>query len=78
MDDLFLFFNRYEFFRAAHIGLENLGNEHGAVRLKVVLEEGDEHSRRGDNGVVEGVGEIFAVLAVNADFEAARLGVAEV
>ena len=69
----------YEDFRAAHVRAQHLGNDDAAVGLQVVLEERDEHTRRGDAGVVERVGEIIlAVLALDADVQAAGLRIAEV
>ncbi len=44
----------------------------------MILEERDEHSGRGDNGVVESVGKAAALFALVADAEAARLRVGEV
>ena len=40
---------------AAHVGLEDLGDQHAAVGLKIVLEEGDQHTRGCDDGVVQRV-----------------------
>ena len=69
----------FDDFRAAHIRSERNGNVDGAVCVEVVFQECDQHSRRSDDGVVERVGEVLAVLAaVDADFQAARLCVAEV
>ena len=63
---------------AAHIRSEGFGDVHAAVGIEVILKERYEHSRRGDDGVVERVGEVLAVLAVDADFKPARLRVTEV
>ncbi len=61
---------------AAHVGLEDLGDQHAAVGLKIVLEEGDEHTRGGDDGVVQRVGQLgLTVLILRADAQAAGLGV---
>ena len=45
-------------FRAAHVRSERFGNLNAAVSLEIVLKESDEHSRRSDYGVVEGVSEV--------------------
>ena len=65
--------------QAAHVGLQHLGDGHAAVGLEVVLQEGDQHTRRRDAGVVQGVGQVaLAVGALDADVQAAGLGVAQV
>ena len=63
---------------AAHIRSEGFGNIDAAVGIEVVFEERYEHSRRSNNGVVERMGEVLAVLAVDAYFQPARLCIAEV
>ena len=40
--------------KAAHVGLQHLGDGHGAVGLQVVLQECDQHTRRCHAGVVQG------------------------
>ena len=63
----------------AHVGAQNFGDGHGAVGLQVILQEGDQHTRRGHAGVVQRVGQLgLAVLILKADAQAAGLGVAEV
>ena len=58
--------------KAAHVGLQHLGDGHGAVGLQVVLQECDQHTRRCHAGVVQGVGQIgLAVLALDADVQTA-------
>ena len=70
---------RHKDFLTAHVGAQHLGDDDAAVGLEVILKERDEHTRRGDAGVVERVGEvILAVLALDADVQAACLRVAEV
>ena len=66
-------------FQAAHVGLQHLGDGHGAIGLQMVLQEGDQHTRRSHAGVVQGVGQIgLAVLALDADVQAACLCIAQV
>ena len=65
-------------FLAAHVGTKCNGNVDGAVSIEVVFEECDEHTGRRNNGVVEGVGKVLAVLAAYADLQAACLCIAEV
>ena len=61
-------------FQAAHVGLQHLGDGHGAIGLQMVLQEGDQHTRRSHAGVVQGVGQIgLAVLALDADVQATLL-----
>ena len=68
---------RHELVEAA-VRLQHVGDRDRAVGLEAVLQERDEHTRRRDHGVVQRVREILlAVLAVHADAQAARLGVAE-
>ena len=68
-----------QFFRAAHVGAEDLGDYHRAVGLEVVLQEGDEHPGRSHAGVVEGMAELgFAGLVLIADTEPPGLGIAQV
>ena len=44
----------------------------------MILQKRDQHTRRRHDRIVQGMGKIFpAVLAVNADFQAARLRIAE-
>ena len=70
---------RHKDFLTAHVGTQHLGDDDAAVGLEVVLEERDEHTRGGNTGVVERVGEvILAVLALDADVQAACLRVAEI
>ena len=66
--NIFLFFRNQLFF-PAHIRTERGGHVHRAVGIQIVFKESDEHSRRGDDRVVERMREIFfAVCAVYADF----------
>ena len=44
--------------QAAHIRLQHFGDGHGAVGLQMVLQEGDQHTRRCHAGVVQGVGPV--------------------
>ena len=72
-----LFAVRHELVEAA-VGLQYIRDRDRAVGLESVLQERDQHARRCDHGVVQRVRKILlAVLAVHADAEAARLGVAE-
>ena len=65
--------------QAAHIRLQHFGDGHAAVSLQMVLQEGDQHTRRCHAGVVQGVGQVgFAVLALDADVQAACLCIAQV
>ena len=65
--------------QAAHIRLQHFGDGHGAVGLQMVLQEGDQHTRRCHAGVVQGVGQIgLAVLALHADVQAACLCIAQI
>ena len=67
------------FLCAAHIGSEGYGDIHGAVGVKVIFEECDEHSWGSYNGVVEGVRKIgLSVGALNSDLKASCLRVAKV
>ena len=69
----------FEVILAAHVRTKDLGNIDAAVGVQVVLEKRDKHTRGSDDGVVERVGEIeLAVLAADADLQAARLRVAEI
>ena len=47
---------RYQHGLAAHVRLQNSRNGHGAVSLQVVLQESNQHARRGNAGVVQGMG----------------------
>ena len=49
---------------AAHIRPEDLRNTDAAVRVQVVLQESNEHPRRRNDSVIQGVGEIFAVFPI--------------
>ena len=70
---------RNQHFLAAHIRLEALRDGDGAVLLKMVFKERDEHTRGCDAGVVERVGQIhLAVRTLDADAETAGLCVAEI
>lgn len=69
-------FYRDELVFAAHIRSEHLGNIYAAVCIEIVFKQGDKHSRRSDNRVVERVGKVFAVFSVYSYLESARLGVA--
>ena len=61
--------------KAAHVGLQDFRDGDGTVSLQVVLEEGDQHTRRCHAGVVQGVGQVgLAVLALDADVQAAFFG----
>ena len=63
----------------AHVRLQHFGDGHAAVGLQVVLQEGDQHTRGCHAGVVQGVSQIgLAVLALDADVQAARLCIAQV
>ena len=65
--------------KAAHVGLQHLGDGDAAVGLQMVLEECDEHTRRSHAGVVQGMGQIgLAVLALDADVQAACLCIAQI
>ena len=45
----------------------------------MILQQGDEHPWRRDDGVVEGVGQVhFPILALHAHFQPSRLGVAQI
>ena len=45
----------------------------------MVLQEGDQHTRRGHAGIVQGMGQLgLAVLILIADVQAAGLGVAQI
>lgn len=52
-------------FQPAHIGAQRLGNDHRAVGLKVVFQEGDEHAGGGHHGVVQGVGQVGTALSLD-------------
>ena len=66
-------------FQAAHVRLQHFGNGHAAVGLQMVLQEGDQHTRRCHAGVVQGVCQIgLAVLALDADVQAACLCVTQI
>ena len=39
--------------QAAHIRLQHFGDGHGAVGLQMVLQEGDQHTRRCHAGVIQ-------------------------
>ena len=69
-----LLFFRHQALCAAHIRLQGLGHQYAAVCLQVVLQEGDEHSGGRHHRVVQGVGQVVAVLALNADLQTAGLG----
>ena len=63
----------------AHVRLQHFGDGHTAVGLQMVLQEGDQHTRRCHTGVVQGVGQIsLAVLALDADVQAACLCVTQI
>ena len=71
--------DRHHDLEAAHVGLQDLGDGDAAVGLQMVLQEGDQHTRRSHAGVVQGVGQIgLAVLALDADVQAACLCIAQV
>ena len=63
---------------AAHIHSEGLGDADAAVLVEIVLEECDEHSRGSHNGIVEGVGKVVAVFALDADAETSCLSIAQI
>ena len=65
-------------FLAAHVGTQHLGDGDGAVGLQVVLQEGDQHTGGSHHGVVQGVGQVGALLALNAHLQASGLGVAQI
>ena len=74
-----LLVDRHHDLEAAHVGLQDLGDGDAAVGLQMVLEECDEHTRRSHAGVVQSVGQIgLAILALDADVEAASLCIAQV
>ena len=52
---------------AAHVGPERFGYRDRAVLPKIVFKESYQHSRRGDDGVVESMRKILALFAVYAD-----------
>ena len=68
----------FNYLFATHVRSEGNGNIDGAVSVEVVFQERYQHSRRRDNGVVEGVRKVFTFFAVDSDFESARLSVTEV
>ena len=49
---------------AAHIWLQHLRNLYGAVCLKVILQEGNQHTRRSHNGVIQSMGKIFVFVLI--------------
>ena len=60
----------------AHVRLQHFGNGHAAVGLQMILQEGDQHTRRCHAGVVQGVGQIgLAILALDADVLKGRYAV---
>lgn len=66
-------------FSAAHVGTKHLGDSHASVRLKMILKEGNEHTRRSDNGIVQRVRKIYlAVRALYTHSQPASLCIAEV
>ena len=66
---------RYQHGLAAHVRLQNSRNGHGAVSLQVVLQESNQHARRGNAGVVQGMGQLgLAILILVADAQTACLG----
>ena len=70
---------RHQLVLAAHVGAQDLGDGDGAVSLQVVLQEGDQHTRRGHAGVVQRVGQLgLAILILVADAQTACLGIAQV
>ena len=74
-----LLVDRHHDLEAAHVGLQDLGDGDAAVGLQMVLEECDEHTRRSHAGVVQSVGQIgLAILALDADVQAAGLCIAQV
>src|SRR5699024_7977930 len=62
-----------------HIRLEHLRDGDGAVCLEMVLEECDQHTRRSNNGVVQGMSQVqLTVLTTYTNLQAASLCVAQV
>ena len=52
---------------AAHVGLQDLGDQNGAVLLQVVLQECDQHAGRSHAGVVQGVAQLDLAAATAAE-----------
>ena len=73
----FQLFLRNQLFLSAHIRTQSCRYVHAAVFLEVVLKERDEHSRRCNAGIVEGVGEVVSFLLVPYSYgKTSRLSVA--
>lgn len=58
-----LFFGR-QFFQPVHVRPEDLGDIDAAVFVLVVLQQGDENSRRSDAGIVQGIAELGLAVTV--------------
>ena len=66
-------------FFPTHIWRQSLRYSHAAVRLEAVFKKGYEHTRRGDDSVIESMGQIhLAICALYAHFQAAGLRVAQI
>ena len=65
---------------AAHVHSQRLWNANRTVVVEVVFQECNHHTRRCNNGVVEGVRQIglFCFLVLNADSQSACLSVTQI
>ena len=63
---------------SAHIGLQGFRDGHAAVGAKIVLQEGNQHARRSDHGIIQGVGEVVAVFSLDSDLQSAGLGITKI
>ena len=68
-DDLFL---------SAHIWLQSFRDIDGTVFVVIVLQERDQHPRRSDDRVVQGVRQIIAFFAFDTDLQSSGLGITQV
>ena len=70
---------RNQFLFSAHVHTKNFRNAYGSVCIQVVLQECDQHTRRSNYGVVQGMCQVFlSVLAVDTDFQTSCLCITKV
>ena len=63
---------------SAHVGLQGFRDSDAAVGAEVVLQKGNQHARRSNYRIIQGVGEVVAVLAFDSDLQATCLGIAKI
>ena len=63
---ILLFFRNQHGF-ASHVWAQHFRNIYGTVRIEIIFQESDQHTRRSDHCIIQCVRKVFAIFSSHAD-----------